>query len=72
MKGIDLYILLSFSFGCLSAQVQNPPDRCIMVFGAHADDVDEIAGGTFAKYISEGYKGVYVCVTNNLIPCLRH
>jgi LmbE family N-acetylglucosaminyl deacetylase len=40
-----------------------------MVFGAHADDVDEIAGGTFAKYISMGYQGVYVCVTNNLAGC---
>ena len=45
------------------------PQKCIMVFGAHADDVDEIAGGTFAKYIASGYKGVYVCVTNNLAGC---
>ena len=45
------------------------PRKCIMVFGAHADDVDEIAGGTFAKYIASGYKGVYVCVTNNLAGC---
>jgi LmbE family N-acetylglucosaminyl deacetylase len=45
------------------------PDKCIMVFGAHADDVDEIAGGTFARYISMGYKGIYVCVTNNLAGC---
>jgi len=45
------------------------PGKCIMVFGAHADDVDEIAGGTFAKYIASGYKGVYVCVTNNLAGC---
>jgi LmbE family N-acetylglucosaminyl deacetylase len=40
-----------------------------MVFGAHADDVDEIAGGTFAKYTDMGYKGVYVSVTNNLAGC---
>ena len=45
------------------------PGKCIMVFGAHADDVDEIAGGTFAKYIAMGYQGVYVCVTNNLAGC---
>lgn len=45
------------------------PRKCIMVFGAHADDVDEIAGGTFAKYTSAGYKGVYVSVTNNLAGC---
>ena len=40
-----------------------------MVFGAHADDVDEIAGGTFARYIAMGYKGIYVSVTNNLAGC---
>lgn len=48
---------------------KDKPQKCIMVFGAHADDVDEIAGGTFAKYIASGYKGVYVCVTNNLAGC---
>jgi len=45
------------------------PRKCILVFGAHADDVDEIAGGTLAKYISIGYQGVYVSVTNNLAGC---
>lgn len=45
------------------------PQKCILVFGAHADDVDEIAGGTFARYTSMGYKGVYVSVTNNLAGC---
>ena len=40
-----------------------------MVFGAHADDVDEIAGGTFAKYIAMGFRGIYVCVTNNVAGC---
>jgi len=43
--------------------------KCIMVFGAHADDVDEIAGGTFARYIAMGYRGIYVSVTNNLAGC---
>ncbi|MGB2866946.1 MAG: PIG-L family deacetylase [Bacteroidota bacterium] len=42
------------------------PKKCIMVFGCHADDVEQMAGGTFAKYIADGYKGVYVCVENNL------
>jgi LmbE family N-acetylglucosaminyl deacetylase len=42
------------------------PRKCILVFGAHADDVEGIAGGTLAKYIAEGYQGIYVCVTNNL------
>jgi LmbE family N-acetylglucosaminyl deacetylase len=42
------------------------PRKCILVFGSHADDVEQIAGGTFAKYIAEGYQGIYVCVMNNL------
>jgi len=48
---------------------QEKPDKCIMVFGAHADDVEIIAGGTFARYISEGYQGIYVCVINNAAGC---
>jgi LmbE family N-acetylglucosaminyl deacetylase len=28
-----------------------------------------MAGGTFAKYISEGYQGIYVCALNNLAGC---
>lgn len=43
--------------------------KCIMVFGAHADDVEPIAGGTLARYISEGYEGIYVCVINNFAGC---
>jgi LmbE family N-acetylglucosaminyl deacetylase len=62
-----LLILLPFSNAI--AQKKEKPCKCIMVFGAHADDVDEIAGGTFAKYIAMGYEGVYVCVTNNLAGC---
>ena len=69
MKLCILFIAVSFSFTFLQAQVHSSPEKCIMVFGAHADDVDEIAGGTFAKFISQGYKGVYVCVTNNLAGC---
>ena len=55
--------------GSVLSQGKEFPDKCILVFGAHADDVDEIAGGTFAKYIAAGYKGVYVSVTNNLAGC---
>ncbi len=40
-----------------------------MVFGAHADDVDENAGGTLAKYVAMGYEGIYVCAINNLDGC---
>ncbi|MGB2866944.1 MAG: PIG-L family deacetylase [Bacteroidota bacterium] len=52
--------------GVMSASEKVKPRKCILVFGAHADDVEGIAGGTFAKYIAEGYQGIYVCVTNNL------
>ncbi len=45
------------------------PRKCVLVFGAHADDVDEIAGGTLAKYMDNGYEGVYVCFTNNTAGC---
>ena len=50
-------------------QGKEKPRKCILVFGAHADDVDEIAGGTLAKYIAAGYEGVYVCYTNNTAGC---
>src|SRR5512140_917031 len=43
----------------------NKPRKCILVFGAHADDVEEMAGGTFARYIAKGYQGVYVGALNN-------
>ncbi len=53
----------------LLAQDTLKPRKCIMVIGAHADDVDEIAGGTLARYMAEGYEGVYVCLTNNTAGC---
>jgi LmbE family N-acetylglucosaminyl deacetylase len=53
----------------LAAQEKERPRKCILVFGAHADDVDENAGGTLAKYVSMGYEGVYVCAINNLDGC---
>ncbi len=49
----------------VAADKPGAPRKCIMVFGAHADDVEEMAGGTFAKYIAEGYQGVYVSVVKN-------
>jgi LmbE family N-acetylglucosaminyl deacetylase len=55
--------------GFTRPETKEKPRKCILVFGAHADDVDEIAGGTFARYIAMGYEGVYVCVTNNLAGC---
>jgi LmbE family N-acetylglucosaminyl deacetylase len=70
LPGLFLSGMFTLIFTCyLPAQGKQLPQKCIMVFGAHADDVDEMAGGTFAKYIGSGYKGVYACVTNNLAGC---
>jgi hypothetical protein len=60
-----LFILL----GSLTVSGQSKPEKCIMVIGAHADDVESIAGGTLAQYIAMGYKGVYVGTINNLAGC---
>ena len=62
-------VLLIMTTNLIIAQVKEKPQKCIMVFGSHADDVESMAGGTFAKYITEGYQGVYVCVMNNLAGC---
>jgi len=67
-----LFILIlgiSLASSKINAQQNAQPRKCILVFGAHADDVDEIAGGTLAKYIANGYEGVYVCYTNNTAGC---
>lgn len=61
-----LFFLLPFT---VVGQEKERPRKCIMVFGAHADDADEIAGGTLAKYIAMGYEGVYVVAINNLDGC---
>lgn len=62
-------LLLVFQSWLIMAQETGKPRKCILVFGAHADDVDEIAGGTFARYIANGYEGIYVCITNNTAGC---
>lgn len=33
--------------------------RCIACIMAHADDIEITCGGTLAKYIAQGYKGIY-------------
>lgn len=58
-----------FPVNFLLAQADQKPRKCIMVFAAHADDVEALAGGTFAKYIAEGYEGIYVGAINNLAGC---
>ena len=62
---VTLIIFSANSF----AQTTEKPRKCILVFGSHADDVDENAGGTLAKYVAIGYQGVYVCAINNLDGC---
>lgn len=69
MRRTVILLLIILSAQAAIAEGKDKPRKCIMVFGAHADDVDEIAGGTLAKYIAKGYQGVYVCVTNNTAGC---
>jgi len=40
--------------------------RCLMAVGAHADDIELLAGGTLLKYHDQGYDVVYVMSTNNM------
>lgn len=70
MAQVLLVFLTLLSSNVLVAGGKDQPRKCIMIFGSHADDVEEIAGGTFARYIAEGYQGVYVCVMNNTAGCL--
>ena len=39
--------------------------KYIMLFPAHADDVELQAAGILAKYLDKGYNAVYVMVTDN-------
>ena len=64
-----LIVLLMASINPASAQQKEKPRKCILIFGSHADDVDENAGGTLAKYVAMGYEGIYVCAINNLDGC---
>lgn len=66
---IFLLLLFIIPINNLNAQQKEKPRKCILIFGAHADDVDENAGGTLAKYVAMGYEGVYVCAINNLDGC---
>lgn len=64
-----IFAITLFESGLSLGQDVLAPRKCILIFGAHADDVDEIAGGTLAKYMEKGYEGVYVCFTNNTAGC---
>ena len=39
--------------------------QTVMAIGAHADDIEVIAGGTLAKAKDQGYEIVYIMATNN-------
>ena len=39
--------------------------KCVMVFGAHSDDIEVQCGGTLLKFKSKGYELIYVVVTTN-------
>ncbi|XOV91576.1 MAG: PIG-L deacetylase family protein [Bacteroidota bacterium] len=65
LRFLSLGLILILNHG----MAQNEqPRKCIMVFGAHADDVEYVAG-TLAKYIDMGYEPVYVGAINNLAGC---
>jgi hypothetical protein len=66
---LSVTLLLLIPVNSINAQVKEKPRKCLMVFGAHADDFEPMASGTFAKYISEGYEGIFVCGINNLAGC---
>ena len=79
-KSFKIYIYHLYLLKCLMlpfllipgsshAQDKDKPRKCILVFGAHADDVDENAGGTLAKYVAMGYEGIYIGAINNLDGC---
>lgn len=71
LKLLIVFTAVFISISQLSfGTIKGKPRKCIMVFGAHADDIEIMAGGTFAKYISEGYEGIYVGVINNTAGCL--
>jgi LmbE family N-acetylglucosaminyl deacetylase len=62
----NIFLLVVLLVSLIFAEGEDKPRKCIMVFGTHADDVEQMAGGTFAKFIADGYQGIYVCVENNL------
>ena len=66
LLSLRMFMILLILLPCLLAQGEGKPRKCILVFGSHADDVEQMAGGTFAKYMADGYQGIYVCVMNNL------
>lgn len=72
---VTAVLLLTLPVTARSEAAANRPQpdtrKCMMVIGAHADDVEgPLAGGTLAKYKDDGYELVYVMSTNNAAGCL--
>jgi len=40
-------------------------DKTVLIFSAHADDTEFLAGGTVAKFVSEGFEVIEVIATDN-------
>lgn len=58
------FLLLFFAFvSIISSRAQNGPVR-VIVFGAHPDDCDLIAGGIAIQYVNMGHKVKFVSLTN--------
>ena len=62
MKKNFFVLLFAFVF-IITANGQNNPVR-VIVFGAHPDDCDLVAGGIAIKYVRMGHKVKFVSMTN--------
>ena len=62
MKKNFFVLLFAFVF-IITASAQNNPVR-VIVFGAHPDDCDLVAGGIAIKYVRMGHKVKFVSMTN--------
>lgn len=58
------FLLLFLAFICLTWSNAQESTLRIIVFGAHPDDCDLIAGGTAIKYVKMGCKVKFVSMTN--------
>ncbi len=56
------FLLISLLTSHVQGQENKPIN--VVVFGAHPDDCDEVAGGTAAKWVAAGCKVRFVSVTN--------
>ncbi|MBI1898921.1 MAG: PIG-L family deacetylase [Acidobacteria bacterium] len=59
-----LFALAAVTLG-LTLQAAVGPEKAIVVIGAHADDLESLAGASVAKYIARGYKGIFAVLTTH-------